>query len=564
MQAKSPLTRRGLFLARVRGTCNLLGQILMYQYRSKGIHVLPAICVLIESLFLLLGPVSQDDDRELFGYLFLLVFTGLNFFLILLLGTLAFGGVLEVQKERGTLGLLKLTGLGPTGIVLGMFGSVAMEIGLFLLLQVPLLVLVNYFEGASLRQLFAIVSTLVATSFVLGSLSMYTAVITDDSAKAMMLMIWRMIEVVLIYALFLLVSLLPDAYPSHPMLDGVAGVCKQVAEFLKDLSPHTQFLNVAQPGFTGFPSFRYLAVCFLVGSLLLRLSIKHFERNTSQIEPRSPAEKLRRSRERAAHSKQPRVSLLCWDDPFLWREFQLKSGGWKNVASRTRTAFLVVGFAYILILALFGSSQKFAAEMMSGVVANLQLLLNLWATLSGIVAASILLQEIGSKTMGLLLIAGRPPSAVCRRMIVARMWANLSYAPLPILAYIGVLWMCLSNPVPKELVILVGLIPFECVVSFYAGLLWILLIMRVSYMRSTSIKVMALLVSTGIWTMSVVGSTVSCLAIADFPLRDSPDLFSNYVMGFFLVLAVYIATLPLVPLVWRGIIVGIQERMGEG
>src|SRR5258706_7234068 len=86
----------------------------------------------------------------------------INFFFISLAGLGYFSSAITEEKEEGTLGLLRMTGMQPLAILLGKSTARLLGALLFLLAQLPFTLLAVTLGGVSLTQILAAYATLIA------------------------------------------------------------------------------------------------------------------------------------------------------------------------------------------------------------------------------------------------------------------------------------------------------------------------------------------------------------------------------------------------------------------
>ena len=103
------------------------------------------------------------------------VFT--NFFFITLVGLSYFAGAVAEEKEEDTLGLLRMTNLGPLTILLGKSSSRLVGVALLLLVQLPFTLLAVTLGGVSMHQVLAAYLSLGAYIFFVCNLALLFSVL---------------------------------------------------------------------------------------------------------------------------------------------------------------------------------------------------------------------------------------------------------------------------------------------------------------------------------------------------------------------------------------------------
>ena len=93
-----------------------------------------------------------------------------NFFLLNLAGVSFFSTVITEEKEELTLGLLRMAGISPVGILLGKVTPRLLGVILLLSVQLPFTILAITLGGVSINQIFAAYVALLAFAVLMAGL----------------------------------------------------------------------------------------------------------------------------------------------------------------------------------------------------------------------------------------------------------------------------------------------------------------------------------------------------------------------------------------------------------
>lgn len=135
-------------------------------------------------LFVLFSSLSSSYSGTAPGRTVLLGMLSLNMMIVTWGGALLFAPVISEEKEAGTLGLLRMTGMGPASLVLGSLVPRLTQVGLILVIQVPLMCLTVTLGGVDwshVRTAFVLVASQLVFIASLGALN---SVIFETAGRA--------------------------------------------------------------------------------------------------------------------------------------------------------------------------------------------------------------------------------------------------------------------------------------------------------------------------------------------------------------------------------------------
>lgn len=564
MQAKTLPTRQVSFLDRWRGASALISRDFSFGYRSAGTHFALVLFPLVELLVFYF--VRSGMSEKQFGATFFVVWTLLNSFTLVLSGAFALGSSIGMEKARGTLGLLKLTGIGPLGIVIGTFGVTFLQLGIYLLLQFPLLALAVFCGGVVLWNLVAVLITIMASTLLLGAVCYYNMVITENPLTGTLRTLWRVTQVVVVYFVLYFGSFFLVRYPVLPGSHWIALLCGRIASELFELSPHSVFREFLEPTFDGRLAGGYLVLCLTGGLWFLFLSLRRFELNTSQLE-QTPLEiriEFPFSRKRELGKEGKRVSLRCWSDPFLWRGFQFYAAGrtgliWSSLISLS----LFLCIAGMIFTAAFDESDPIR-QITLGYMA----LIPGWFAFIGFAGGLIIFSgmcdsldmEKKGKTLGMLFLIPRPPSELLMQLLVGQFVAQLGLiVPGLIVGLCGGILIYAMHPASMAGLLAIPVVPFLYGVFFYSGWFCGLICLRLGLIRSRLLK--AIIVISG--TLGFLLTGFLCFVLGEMvPSEMYSSVFLWSVVSI-LILTAYLCTIPLNSLLWNWILGAIRNHMAD-
>lgn len=245
-----------------------------------------------------------------------------------------FATAITEEKREGTLGLLRMTRLGPLSILLGKSSSRLLTGAQLLLLQVPFTLLAVTLGGVSVPQILASYMCLGAFLFLVANIGLFFSVVCPNSRQAGT---WTL---VLLLALFFAPSalgffgtlLLNLELVDHEFIFTV----NWVKDFLAQASPATGlYMTLNNP--TGQASLitHPVWIQFVAGLIFFALSWLAFERfNREELGSRG---------EGFSWSKKVRPSRTPWRRALMWKDFNFVVGGRNMLWGKT--------FAYTLLTA---------------------------------------------------------------------------------------------------------------------------------------------------------------------------------------------------------------------
>lgn len=253
----------------------------------------------------------------------------LNLMFLLTVGLGVFASAIAEEREQGTLGLLKLTGVSRLAILLGKSTSWLLVVLVMILLQMPFVALAVTMGGVTLRQVLAGELAIGAFAVLLCNFALLCSVICHTTRGASFATgFWMGAYLIAPGWLIPLLGLIIRVDPTHWLSRGLRSVVQGLS-WLEGTSILSRLWGLMMFG-GGGTLFTFQVVSNLVGGgICFGLSWLLFEPLTRDLEPALPSARPVRMgfRLRAKRGATERMSLRSWKNPFVWQQFQFHSGG---------------------------------------------------------------------------------------------------------------------------------------------------------------------------------------------------------------------------------------------
>lgn len=327
------------------GTMALFVRALRTEARLPSPHVFRLLFVGLIYLTL----VSTHSMSVMFGAPGLQVFRSmayLNFFFITLGGMSFFATAITEEKEEETLGLLKMAGISPVGILLGKSTSRLIAAILLLLVQVPFTLLAITLGGVTMGQIAAAYWSLFAYLVCVANLGLLCSVMCKRAGNASGL------TAILLLGFFIGTPL------ARWTLSGLTGtgdlapdgfIATSVGAVLSWLSDASVFNHLGGVMMTGF---RDSALSFQVvsnlgaGLAFFGIAWATFDYFTREMHSAAPARGLLFRRTSKLQSLGTR---RAWANPLIWKDFHFLAGGkMMLIAKFVLYGLVVAAVAYAL------------------------------------------------------------------------------------------------------------------------------------------------------------------------------------------------------------------------
>ena len=165
----------------MRAFAAIVIRALREHFRSR---MLSGVRGIFAALVLFVIFIVSRGDSDAPGLQFLSGILLLNFLFILLAATSYFSSAITEEKEEGTIGLLRMAGVSPTGLLLAKSGTRILEGILLLAVQFPFAMMAVTLGGATLEQVAAGYLALGAFLFLAGNLALVASVLASRTITA--------------------------------------------------------------------------------------------------------------------------------------------------------------------------------------------------------------------------------------------------------------------------------------------------------------------------------------------------------------------------------------------
>ncbi|QDU78781.1 ABC-2 family transporter protein [Polystyrenella longa] len=321
-----------------RGTFALLQQALRTDSRKMSTHLF--MLLFIASILMMLYGVEQESSfRSAPGKDFFMMIGYLNYFAILLAGLGFFSSAITEEKEDGTLGLLKMTGMSPLVLLLGKSTSRLIYALLLLSVQIPFVMLSITLGGVMLNQIIATYVALAAFLIMVANFGLFASVIARNSRQAVLLMVTLAVAYGLAMAI-LAISL--GALRINSPGNTLTIYLQEWLEFLAYNHLWYRLMIIMQTGFNESPFSWQVWGNLIVGGIYFLFSWLLFERCTSSsLQTESGPERIDLFKSKKVDRKN-RNRGRAWSHALAWKDFHFIAGGFSQ--------FLLKYILYSLIL----------------------------------------------------------------------------------------------------------------------------------------------------------------------------------------------------------------------
>ena len=213
----------------------------------------------------------------------------MNFMFVTLAGFSFFSSAITEEKEEQTLGLLRMAGISPVGMLLGKSTPRLVTAALLLSAQFPFTILAITLGGVSVTQVLAAYATLLAYLIAVGNLGLLASVINRTSNGAGWL-------TGISLATFFFGPLIVGSSISGAVSTGriakdgwLATKVPVFLEHVRDASPYTQIGRFTSIGFAGSITFTQIISNVVAGIIFFLLAWVLFDRCYTKRATGSPA-----------------------------------------------------------------------------------------------------------------------------------------------------------------------------------------------------------------------------------------------------------------------------------
>lgn len=328
--------------------------LLMRMLREDALRLrsqLGRLGFLVLTILPLFTAVVTMNSRAAAGldYFRMLIWLNLGFLMSVSAGVYA--SAISEEREQGTLGLLKMTGVSRLAILLGKSTSWLLITFLFLLIQLPFLAVSVTMGGVSLHQVLSATVSIGAFAVLLCNFGLICSLVCTTTRIASFMTGFWMGAYLLVPPFFgTILGAFASLNPTSLLSRAIRPIGALLG-WLGETSVIRQLWLIPQTGYGGDVLSFQVVSNILGGGIFFGLSWVLFERLTRNLEPVAGRPSLLEMRINFwSKSPKSRRSLRVWSNPFVWQEYHFVRGGafqwyqrWLIPPVLTAT---VVGFIY--------------------------------------------------------------------------------------------------------------------------------------------------------------------------------------------------------------------------
>ncbi|MBX3450143.1 MAG: hypothetical protein KF777_11310 [Planctomycetaceae bacterium] len=278
-------------------------------------------------VFIYFSLLSAQAQAMMFGA------PGLRFFhwtchvnavFLALAGVSLFSTALTEEKEENTLGLLRMTGLNPLGILLGKSTSRLVQVLLLLAVQVPFTFLSITLGGITMDQIVAAYAALIAFAILVANVGLLHSVVCRSGGTAAgMTFMW--------YILYCFCWPIGNGLILELNARGVTATTPTgswllaIAGWIRDANVHAAIETIMVTGFADSPISSQVISNTVVGAICFLLSWSLFDIFTRNLGPTMQTRGF-------ALRPTSRIRFLspgrAWKGGLVWKDFHFIAGGW--------------------------------------------------------------------------------------------------------------------------------------------------------------------------------------------------------------------------------------------
>lgn len=353
----------------------------------------------------------------------------LNLGLITLAGISFFATAISEEKEEETLGLLKMAGINPLGILLGKSTSRLMGAILLLLVQLPFTLLSITLGGVTLGQVIAAYCSLTAYLILLANVGLLTSVVSrrGSSASAMTVLF---LMIYFLSPLFVTAVRTSLSYSGVIAANGAAyGLLSGLAHACEEASVATRLTAIMVTGFAENPmglQVKSNLLLALTSFFIAWGSFNHFTRYLRSTTPESSATRWIRRGSLAAR-RRPKHSAI------MWKEFHFTTGGWPALWAR------LACYSLVSLGILVGAERYYAYHLGQAALVVVFTMLGMLVFEASIYVSRIFHDEWRGHTLPLLMMLPISTARIAYSKVIgclpallpATVWVLLGTAILP-------------------------------------------------------------------------------------------------------------------------------------
>jgi len=340
-----------------QGTLALLNQTLRTDSRKLSVHLF--LLLFVGALFGMVYQSSQSrfatgaPGLDLFQQI-----TWVNIVFILVAGISYFGTAISEEKEQGTLGLLKMTGISPLVLLLGKSTSRMIFVLVLLTVQLPFTLLAITMGGVTLSQVLAVYLALASFVFLVANLGLMCSVrAKNNSDLAAYFLAFVFSYVGVVGGLYAAIS---GHMMRNPSPDSILLFLWPYVKFLAEESVVGRIWFILNTGFSGNLITAQIWIYLFLGVIFFQYALRNFEKFTRDevVKEKIPESDI-------ILVVKPENKQLYVDRPWkwavAWKDFHFMAGGYLAMLGKY-IAYAGIGFGIpilVLLISSINSSRQF-------------------------------------------------------------------------------------------------------------------------------------------------------------------------------------------------------------
>jgi len=334
-----------------RGTFALVERSLRVDIRMTRTHLVRLLFAGI-ILFMMVRTHQEITWTQAPGRDFFSGICYLNFGLLNLAAMSFFSTAITEEKEEMTLGLLKMAGISPIGILLGKTSPRLIASILLLSVQLPFTFLAITLGGVLTNQILAAYLSLLAFAVLLAGIGGFFSTVCRRSNVSAAL---TAAALAVLYIGPLLCSFVASTGVRRGLISHAAAASiRWLSSCFSEATPFHSLREIFLTGYTGGLFTYQVGIDLAAGSALFGLAWILFDPCTRNEKPIAPARGLiSLFRRRGRGTRQASAGNRVWKNALAWKDFYFITGGFPAVG---------IKFASYVVL-MFGMSLLMAAQM---------------------------------------------------------------------------------------------------------------------------------------------------------------------------------------------------------
>ena len=346
-----------------RGTFALVERAMRVDTRLARTHLVRLGFALLILLFVVQVQLNIENystpGRDVFRSM-----CWVNFFLLNLAGVSFFSTVVTEEKEELTLGLLRMAGISPVGILMGKVTPRLLGVVLLLSVQLPFTILAITLGGVSIAQIFAAYVALLAFAVLMAGLGAFLSTVCARSSLAASLATAALASVFIMP--YLLRDIGREMYRDKDISVTTREAIYEAAETVEQTTPLGALDVILTTGFNGNPMSFQVIVDLSLGVVLFILAWLLFDTFTRNEAQSTPARGMM-----ALFSKRVASQSRVWNHAIVWKDFNFLTGGVTAVVVKLLAYSILMGAMSLMVSKRVRGPDNVGATLMASMLTAL-------------------------------------------------------------------------------------------------------------------------------------------------------------------------------------------------